>query len=185
MSGIRLVKSFRGEAYEDERFGDASHRYSRGMVRVTRVSVLSQPLTEVIGTVVAVLILWIGAKEVLQTPPVMDGATLITFMILVMRLLPPLKQLSQAPTTAQQSFAAAERLFEVLDQPTEAQTDRGTAEVSGLERADRVCGCIVRVRPGTSPLPHQLYGAARGSGCAGWAEQRREEYPGGSHSAFL
>ena len=40
-------------------------------------------------------------------------------MILVMRLLPPLKQLSQVPTTAQQSLAAAERLFEVLDEPTE------------------------------------------------------------------
>jgi ATP-binding cassette, subfamily B, bacterial MsbA len=135
VSGIRLVKSFRGESYEDARFSDASHRYSRGMVRVTRVSVLSQPLTEIIGTAVAVLILWIGAGEVLHDPPAMDGATLITFMILVMRLLPPLKQLSQAPTTAQQSFAAAERLFEVLDQPTEAQTDRGTKPIDGLRDA--------------------------------------------------
>ena len=42
-------------------------------------------------------------------------------MTLVMRLLPPLKQLSQTPTTAQQSFAAAERLFDVLDQPSEPE----------------------------------------------------------------
>jgi subfamily B ATP-binding cassette protein MsbA len=64
----------------------------------------------------------------------MDGGTLITFMVLVMRLLQPLKQLSQAPTIAQQSLAAAERLFDVLDQPTELQADRGTREVRGLER---------------------------------------------------
>ena len=71
------------------------------------------------------LILWIGAREVLLGGPgAMDSATLITFMIMVMRLLPPLKQLSQAPTTAQQSFASAERLFEVLDQPTETQLDQ-------------------------------------------------------------
>jgi subfamily B ATP-binding cassette protein MsbA len=62
----------------------------------------------------------------------MDSATLITFMIMVMRLLPPLKQLSQAPTTAQQSLASAERLFEVLDQPTEEQLDGGTRTVTGL-----------------------------------------------------
>jgi subfamily B ATP-binding cassette protein MsbA len=124
VSGVRLVKSFRGEPYEDRRFMDASGRYSTGMVRITRLSVLSQPMTELIGTAVAMLILWIGAREVLLgTVGGMDSATLITFMIMVMRLLPPLKQLSQAPTTAQQSFASAERLFEVLDLPTEAQLD--------------------------------------------------------------
>ena len=72
-----------------------------------------------IGTTIAVLILWIGAKQVNSGS--MNPGILITFMILVMRLLPPLKQLSQAPTAAQQSFAAAERLFDVLDRPLEAE----------------------------------------------------------------
>ena len=132
VSGIRLVKSFRGEPYEDARFSAASGRYSSGMVRITRVAALSQPMTELIGTSVAMLILWVGAREVLLGDGAMDSATLITFMIMVMRLLPPLKQLSQAPTTAQQSFASAERLFEVLDLPTEGQTDRGTRTASAL-----------------------------------------------------
>src|SRR6476660_6786739 len=136
VSGVRLVKSFRGESYEDERFMQASHRYSSGMVRITRIASLSQPMTELIGVSVAMLILWIGAREVLLGGPgAMDSATLITFMIMVMRLLPPLKQLSQAPTTAQQSFASAERLFEVLDQPTEMQLDHGTRTVDGLREA--------------------------------------------------
>src|SRR3954463_16039486 len=104
VSGVRLVKSFRGESYEDTRFTDASERYSSGMVRITRLAVLSQPMTELIGTAVAMLILWICAREVLLGTEGMDSATLMTFMIMVMRLLPPLKQLSQAPTTAQQSF---------------------------------------------------------------------------------
>lgn len=133
ISGIRLVKSFRGEPYEDGRFLGASGRYSKGMTRIQRLSLLSGPLTETLGTVVAVAVLWLGAREVINGGA-MDGGTLITFMVLVMRLLQPLKQLSQAPTTAQQSLAAAERLFEVLDQPTEAQSDQGTREVSGLQR---------------------------------------------------
>jgi subfamily B ATP-binding cassette protein MsbA len=133
ISGIRLVKSFRGEAYEDGRFTGASGDYTRGMVRITRISLLSGPLTEVLGTVVAVMVLWLGAREVFAGT--LDGATLITFMILVMRLLPPLKQLSQAPTVAQQSLAAAERLFEILDEPTEAQRDAGTREAAGFRDA--------------------------------------------------
>jgi ATP-binding cassette, subfamily B, bacterial MsbA len=133
VSGIRLVKSFRGERYEDGRFLGASARYSKGMTRIQRIALLSGPMTEVLGTIVAVAILWLGAREVLGGGA-MDGGTLITFMVLVMRLLQPLKQLSQAPTTAQQSLAAAERLFEVLDQPTESQSDRGTRTVQALER---------------------------------------------------
>ena len=128
ISGVRLVKSFRGERYEGDRFVGASHGYSKGMVRVTRVALLSQPLTELIGTSIAVLILWIGAKEV--NAQQMDAGVLITFMILVMRLLPPLKQLSQAPTAAQQSFAAAERLFDVLDRQVEL--DKGSKRIDAF-----------------------------------------------------
>src|SRR6266513_2258697 len=132
ISGVRLVKSFRGEPYEDTRFTRASNAYASGAARITRVAFLSQPLTELIGTTIAVLILWIGAQQALSVSHTMDGARLITFMIIVMRLLPPLKQLSQMPTTAQQSLAAAERLFAVLDQPTETQTDRGTRVATGM-----------------------------------------------------
>ena len=131
VSGIRLVKSFRGEPYEDARFLGASAHYSRGMTRMQRLALLAGPLTEVLGTIIALGVLWIGAREVLQTQT-MDGGILITFMVLVMRLLQPIKQLSQAPTTAQQSLAAAERLFEVLDQPTETATDRGTRALDGV-----------------------------------------------------
>ena len=131
VSGIRLVKSFRGEAYEDDRFIKASARYSGGMTRIQRLSLMSSPLTEVLGTIIAMGVLWIGAREVLGGGG-MQGSVLIGFMILVMRLLQPIKQLSQAPTTAQQSLAAAERLFEVLDQPAETQTDRGTREITAL-----------------------------------------------------
>ncbi len=133
ISGVRLVKSFQGEPYEDTRFSTASGNYTRGMIRITRLSLLSGPLTEILGTLVAMMVLWFGAELVFNGR--MQGGTLLTFMTLVMRLLPPLKQLSQAPTTAQQSLAAAERLFEVLDQPTEAQTDQGTREVAGFSGA--------------------------------------------------
>ena len=102
---------------------------------MTRVALLSQPLTEVIGTAVAVIILWIRAQEALRPNPTFNGEMLITFMIPVMRLLPPFKALSQTPTTAQQSLAAAERLFEVLDRPTETQNDRGTRVIERFERA--------------------------------------------------
>ena len=125
VSGVRLVKSASAEAYEEDRFREASNRYSTGMVRVSRLALLAQPITEVAGTIAAMLVLWYGGRMVLVDRS-LTGAELVTFLVFVMRLLQPLKQISQIPTTAQSSLAAADRLFEVIDLPTEAQRDRGT-----------------------------------------------------------
>jgi ATP-binding cassette, subfamily B, bacterial MsbA len=131
VTGVRLVKSFRAEPYEERRFLDASGRYSEGLMRITRVAFLSQPITEFLGTLVAVAILWIGARMVL-VGGTLQPSQLIAFLVIVMRLLQPMKQLSQIPTTAQQALAASDRLFEVLDSPTELMLDRGTKAVSGF-----------------------------------------------------
>jgi len=64
----------------------------------------------------------------------MTGATLLAFLTLVLRLLQPLKQLSQMRTTAQSSLASAERLFEILDSPAEFQRDSGTRDKATFER---------------------------------------------------
>ena len=131
IAAVRLVKAYRGEAYEAGRFREASGRYSNGMVRINRLAFMAQPITETVATAMAMVILWIGAREVL-TAQTLTGAELITFLALVMRMLQPLKQLSQIPAVAQQSLAAAERLFDVIDHP--AEVDRGTRVATGLER---------------------------------------------------
>lgn len=136
VSGIRLVKSFGAEPVEIGRFAVASNRYARLSVRLTRIAQLAAPVTEVIGTTVATLLLWLGAREVLVARE-MTGADLIAFLLYALRMLQPIKQLSQLPTTAQSSLAAAERLFEVLDAQSEAQTDTGTIAEARFEREIR------------------------------------------------
>ncbi|HEY6088264.1 MAG TPA: ABC transporter ATP-binding protein [Gemmatimonadaceae bacterium] len=133
ISGIRLVKASGTEAYEEARFADGSNKYARSSLKLTRLALLAPPITEIIGTLIAVLILWIGAWQVLQSHT-MTGATLLAFLTLVLRLLQPLKQLSQMRTTAQSSLASAERLFEILDSPAEFQRDRGTRDRAIFER---------------------------------------------------
>ena len=133
VSGIRLVKSFGAEGVEVARFAQASGRYANLTVRLTRLSQLAGPVTEVVGTTVATALLWFGAREVLVDRN-MSGADLIAFLLYALRMLQPVKALSQLPTTAQSSFAAAERIFEILDSPSEAQTDKGTREVASFDK---------------------------------------------------
>lgn len=131
VSGIRLVKSSGSEGYEQSRFKGASHRYSGGLVKMARISLLAQPITETLGTAMTVFLLWIGARLVL-VEQTLDAAEFLVFLTFVLRLLQPIKALSQIPTSAQNALAASDRLFEVLDTPTETATDRGTLVVDGF-----------------------------------------------------
>ena len=131
VSGIRLVKSFGAEGYEEGRFVTASHTYSNGLVRMVRVSLLTQPITETLGTVIVAVLLWVGARFVL-VERTMQGSEFLIFLVFVLRMLHPIKLLSQLPAVAQNALAAAERLFEVLDTPSEAARDKGTRVVREL-----------------------------------------------------
>ena len=125
VSGIRLVKSSGAEQREEERFVNRSTQFAQGYVKISRLALLSQPITETLGTFTAVALLWYGARLVL-VDKTMDGGVLLSFLLYVVRLLQPLKQLSQIQPAAQQSLAAADRIFEVFDATTETTTDRGT-----------------------------------------------------------
>jgi subfamily B ATP-binding cassette protein MsbA len=125
VGGMRLVKSFSAEQYEERRFVEASDQYSRRLVRVTKLALLSQPVTEFLGTAVLVGLLWFGARQVL-TDHTLQAAELLPFLGIMAKLLQPLKQVTQLPTVAQASLASAERIFDILDEPTEIARDSGT-----------------------------------------------------------
>ena len=133
VSGIRLVKSFGAETFEERRFTDASDTYASTTVRLTQLSFLAPPVTEVIGMLIAVTLLWVGARQVLVDRS-LSGADLITFLVFVLRLLQPLKQLTAVRATAQSSLASAERLFDILDTPSESECDEGTTRIEAFNR---------------------------------------------------
>lgn len=133
VSGMRLVKSYGAEPREEQRFVTQNAMFARGYVRIGRLSLLSGPVTETLGTFTAVAILWFGARLVLVEKTLGDSE-LIVFLIWVMRLLQPLKQLSQVQPAAQQSLASAERLFDILDAPAETANDRGTQNAPDFQR---------------------------------------------------
>lgn len=151
VSGVRLIKSYGAEPREQQRFMTRNAAFARGYVRIGRLSLLSGPLTETLGAFTAVAILWFGAHLVLVEHTLRDSE-LILFLIWVMRLLQPLKQLSQVQPAAQQSLASAERIFEILDAPAETASDRGTITAPGFERDIRFEGVTFAYDGGAEAL---------------------------------
>ena len=161
VSGVRLVKSYRAEGREEARFTEKNNAFARGFVKVGRLALLSGPVTETLGTFTAVIILWYGAQLVLVEGS-LTGAELLVFLVQVMRLLQPLKQLSQTPAAAQQSLASAERVFEILDAPAETTTDCGTREVATFERAIAFSGVGFQYDGGAAALQDVTFTASKG-----------------------
>ena len=128
MSGIRLVKSFGAEEHERARFRESSQRYARRMVRANALSQAAGPISEVLSSVIALVLIWIGANMVLGTGT-LSAPVFIAFVTMAVRLVSPVKALAQFPTKMQLSIAAAERFFEVLDVQAEPRREPGEESV--------------------------------------------------------
>lgn len=121
LSAIRVVKAFGLEPERERRFARESREYARTMVRLTRIGSLATPLTEILGVLVAVAILWYAGSHVAENSA--GVGRFILFIIGMLSMMQPIKVLSQVNIRIQQGLGAAGRIFEVLDAaPTVQET---------------------------------------------------------------
>jgi len=120
IAAIKLVRASGAERDEDVQFRAQAERYRKGIVRTQRFALLTSPVSELFGGAVVVLILW-AASNSSVSGVVMDGGLTITFLILALRVMSPLKAITSAPAQLAQAESSAARIFALLDMPaTEA-----------------------------------------------------------------
>lgn len=112
-SGARLVKAYGAEEYERDRFVETNQAYFRDLVRAERVRLLSSPLSEMLGSIVTLVLVWVGAQFVFSGA--LTAEAFLTFLTISLRVQSPIKALTTFPARAQASLAAADRFFEILD----------------------------------------------------------------------
>jgi subfamily B ATP-binding cassette protein MsbA len=118
LDGARLVKAHGAERYERGRFAELAGRHFRAMLSAQRWAGLASPMSETLGAGVIVLLLVLasgGAIGGTASRPEMFMA----FLVVSLRLLPPVKGLAQFPAAAAHGLGAARRVFELLDRPAE------------------------------------------------------------------
>jgi len=132
ISGVRLVKAYGAEPYERSRFSDAATRYARGVVKWQKLALISQPISESFGALVTVVLLWVGASMATGPARTLEPASFIAFLFVALRLMTPLKYISNFPTVAQNALAAGERVLQVLDEPPLELQAAGSETVPGF-----------------------------------------------------
>ena len=128
LSGIRLIKAFGKEQFESARFEEKDKSYFIELRKSLILSEAATPLMETLSTMGVALLIWYAGIQVIgQT---MTSGAFFSFLTASMLMYAPLKAMGWANNMLQQTMAASERIFAILDKKTEEGINQGKQVVS-------------------------------------------------------
>ena len=131
LAGIRVVQAFGQEDAELERFRTVSEKYYHERVRAIRVWSTFFPAMYFMSAVGGVLVLGFGARMVVGGH--ISLGTLVAFLAYIASFYDPLRRLTDVDDTFQQAIAAAERIFELLDEKPDVQDAPDAVELTHMK----------------------------------------------------
>jgi subfamily B ATP-binding cassette protein MsbA len=117
LSGIKVIKAFGTERYEERRFVDENSRFYHFLRKVLKYDSAAAPVVEILASLGIGAVLWYGLHRVLSGA--MTQGELTSFVAAVMMMYTPVKRLTKVSNTIQRSLGAAERVFELMDEVAE------------------------------------------------------------------
>ncbi len=133
LAGIRMVKSFGREEEEAKRFRESNDAFIHTTMKAIQVSSVGSSHMEVIGVLGIAGIIWYGGFLVIHDE--MTPGAFFSFLAAMFMAYTPIRRLSGANNTVQQALAAAERVFDVLDLPTEQDANGGQTDLPSMSRS--------------------------------------------------
>ena len=134
LNSIRVVKAFGNEDYESMRFKKEQNKYYSLITRRARLKLTASPITETIGAIIGVLLLWIGGLDVLVLGK-MSSEDFIRFILIMFSVLGPIRLLSNVGIQLQMGIASAERVFKVLDTKAEVSEVKDPVKIDTFRKS--------------------------------------------------
>ncbi len=114
LGGLRIVKAFNAEAKMETRFNNELSQYRAIMNRLMWRRELAHPLSELLGTLVMVLIVWVGGTLILKQSNELSGAKFIAYLAIFYQVINPAKAFTSAFYSIQKGLASMERIDRIL-----------------------------------------------------------------------
>ncbi len=114
VTGVKIVKAFGMEKFEESRFKKQTQKYFDIMLKMTRVRNISTPVSEFISVTVGAGIIYYGGKLVL-VDHTLAASEFLGFLFAILQIMHPIKELSGVNNKIQESSAAADRIFQIID----------------------------------------------------------------------
>ena len=113
LGGLRIIKAFCAEEKMNDRFNRINTEYRRQIMRVNTRQQLAHPMSEFLGTVMIVVVMWFGGMLVLNQH-VLDGSIFVYYMVILYSIIQPLKDFSKAGYSIPKGLASMERIDKIL-----------------------------------------------------------------------
>ena len=113
LGGLRIIKAFSAEEKMNARFDKVNSNYRESILKVTIRQQLAHPMSEFLGTLMIVIVLWFGGTLVLNEQ-VLSGPTFIYYLVMLYSIINPLKELSKASYAIMKGLASIERVDKIL-----------------------------------------------------------------------
>ena len=113
LGGLRIIKAFCAEEKMNNRFADVNDRQRASVMRVNKRQQLAHPMSEFLGTVMIVIVLWFGGILVLNNMT-LSGPTFIYYLVILYSIINPLKEFSKAGYNIPKGLASMERINKIL-----------------------------------------------------------------------
>ena len=120
LGGLRIVKAFCAEEKMNRRFDQVNSAYRNDVMRVNIRQQLAHPMSEFLGTVLIVIVLWFGGVLVLNYQA-LSGPTFIYYLVILYSIINPLKEFSKASYNIPKGLASMERIDKILLAEVEIQ----------------------------------------------------------------
>ncbi|MBE0642264.1 MAG: ABC transporter ATP-binding protein, partial [Bacteroidales bacterium] len=114
IAGLRIIKAFNAIPYSIKRFQAMNRSYTRLLIAITRRSDLSAPLSEFLGVIILVVILWFGGRLVLSETVNLGPEVFITYLVIFSQMINPAKNLTTAWYQVQKGSASLDRIEEIM-----------------------------------------------------------------------
>ena len=114
LGGLRIIKAFIAEDKMVERFTKVSNELREASGKVSTRQALAHPLSEFLGTIMIMIVLWFGGTLILSDSAPIDAATFIFYMVILYSVLNPLKEFAKAGYNIPKGLASMERVDKIL-----------------------------------------------------------------------
>lgn len=134
LGGLRIIKAFIAEGKMQERFDRVNNEYRRIACRVAIRQSAAHPVSEFLGTVMIVIVLWFGGWLIFNGKTDIDANLFIYYLVILYTTLQPLKEISRAGYAIQRGMASLERIQKILDAENTIREKPQPKPISNLER---------------------------------------------------
>jgi subfamily B ATP-binding cassette protein MsbA len=134
ISGVKVVKAFGMEEFENRKFNSQTQRYFASLIRITRIRDLASPMTEVLSVAAGAVIIWYGGRQIIIEHS-LNASEFLSFLFIIFQIMPPIKELTNVNNRIQEASAAGKRIFEILDTRPSIRTNSDAVVLEKFTRS--------------------------------------------------